>query len=256
MKHMGLILTIVIVLASDAMALIFTARNRARDAVETITLTERELPRMTGDLETTGVDLRFNWNQFRVPPDTVHFDQAQLEAAGFVFKAPPGEATRNIAFLPREAFVAFELEGPKWQEWQELREKARQMDRDQSTIVRSGQNLEQNSNPSESHLFVADASESFSELRNRYPDQSKNVIVRAVISARTQLIRDPDTGATIAYKYVGRVLQVLPDIIHVPLPYARSISSLKPQTGTDPRYTVTLKYGNNLEPWVTAVTLR
>jgi len=44
-------------------------------------------------------------------------------------------------------------------------------------------------------------------------------------------------------------------VIHVPLPYSRLISSLKPRTEGEPRYTVTLKYGTSLEPWVSAINL-
>ncbi len=241
MKHTGLIITIAIVLVSDGIALIETAHNRAGNAVQTIQLTERELPRLNSDLENTGVDLNLNWSQFSSTGAAAPLDRTQLEAAGFVFKDAPSEATRDYAFLPREAFVALEYEGQKWREWQQLGEEAKQFRR--------------TADPP--HLFVVDASKSVSALRGRYPDQSKYLIVRAVIMARTQAIKDAVSNEVTRYEYGGRVVQIRPDVIHVPLPLSSVISSLKRRSeGGEPRYTVTVKYGRNLEPWVAAVNLR
>lgn len=265
MKRTGLILGIVIILVCNGIALIEVARNRSGAPVQTIELTERELPLLNQDLENSGVDLRVNWIQAALSPRSWSFDQTQLEAAGFSFPVPPGTRTQGFAFLPREAYVALEHEGPRWEEW---RQQAKRQGSpaavqtggttpsfvaDETIIDGHPTRFGSNFWPG---LFVVDASKDMSALRRRYPDPGKYLIVRAVLMARTEAVKDLQTGEVTSYKYSGRVVQIMPDVIHVPLPYSRLISSLKPRTEGEPRYTVTLKYGNSLEPWVSAVTLR
>jgi hypothetical protein len=67
-------------------------------------------------------------------------------------------------------------------------------------------------------------------------------------------VKDPGTGAVKSSLCTGHVAQVLPFFVHVPLPYARLLSPLKPRgPGQGPRYSVTLHYGRNLEPWVGSI---
>jgi hypothetical protein len=254
MKNTSLILAIAIILASDGIALIGTTHNRAGDAVQTIQLTERELPILNADQENTGVDLNISWSQFPSPSIGSVLDRKQLEASGFVFSAPPSEATKNVAFLPREAYVALEYEGQKWNEWQQW---AKQHSTNDQSIIEGNPGAPPTirSPRSASHLFVVDASKSMSELRTRYPDQSKYLIVRAVLMAQTYPVKGSPAGEVASYRYIGRVMQIMPNVIHVPIPYSRAISFLKPRREGEPRYTATLKYGNSLEPWVSAVNL-
>jgi hypothetical protein len=254
MKRTGLILGAAIILVSNGIALIGVARNRAGDPVQTIELTERELPLLNSDPENTGVDLRVNWIQAALSPRSWSFDQTQLEAAGFSFPMPPSARTQGFAFLPREAYVALEHEGQRWEEWLQLAEQAKQQG--STAAVRTAGPSPSGGGPNSwPGLFLVDASRDMSDLRSRYPDQGKYLIVRAVLMARTEAVKDSKTGEVTSYKYSGRVVQIMPDVIHVPLPYSRLISSLKPRTEGEPRYTVTLKYGTSLEPWVSAVRL-
>jgi hypothetical protein len=255
MKRMGLILGAAIILASNGIALIGVARSRAGDPLQTIELTERELPLVNSDPENTGVDLRINWTQAPLSPRASSLDQTQLEAAGFSFPMPPGARTQGFAFLPHEAFVALEHEGQRWEAWRQAAEQAKQQD--SAAAVRTpGPTPSAGGSNSWPGLFLVDASKDMAALRGRYPDPGKYLIVRAVLMARTVAVKDLKTGEVTSYKYSGRVVQIMPDVIHVPLPYSRLISSLKPRTEGAPRYTVTLKYGTSLEPWVSAVTLR
>ena len=107
-----------------------------------------------------------------------------------------------------------------------------------------------------SRLVPVDVAKSMPDLRRLYPDQSKYLIVRAVIVASLEEVKDPTTQSVTSRNWVGRVSEILPYYINVPIPYAKLLSPLKPQTGQTPRYTVTLKYGRNLEPWVADVKLQ
>jgi hypothetical protein len=255
MKRTGLILGIVIILVCNGIALIGVAHNRAGDPAQTIELTERELPLSNSDPENTGVDLRINWTQAPLSPRILSLDQTQLETAGFSFPVPPGARTQDFSFLPREAYVALEHEGQRWAEWLQQAEQAKRQG-STAAVQTARPSPSGGSSNSWPGLFLVDASKDMSDLRSRYPDPGKYLIVHAVLMARTVGVKDFKTGEITSYMYSGRVVQIMPDVIHVPLPYSRLISSLKPRTEGEPRYTVTLKYGTSLEPWVSAVTLR
>jgi hypothetical protein len=109
----------------------------------------------------------------------------------------------------------------------------------------------------QSRLFAVDTAKSYSELRGRYPDQSKHLIVRAIIRAGVEEVKDVKTGEVVSYNCSGFVAEILPASVHVPLPHAQILALLKPRKpGEEPRYLVTLQYGSRVEPWVTSVRLR
>jgi hypothetical protein len=254
MKRTGLIFAVGVVLVSNGIALIGVARNRAGGPVETIELTERELPLQNTDQENSGVGLRLQWFGQSLPIADIALDQTKLEKVGFDFRIPAGMSGKDLALLPRIAYVALEYGGEVWEQWLQKAENER--GQSQSAAQRSGVtgNLERD-RMTVSHLVPVDASTSMPDLRRLYPDQSKYLIVRAVLVARLDEVKDPITQTVTSYNCVGYVSEILPSYINVPLPYARLLSPLKPQTGLAPRYTVTLKYGRNLEPWVADVKL-
>jgi hypothetical protein len=239
MKRSGLILGIAIILATNAIALIMAAKNRSGAPLQTIELTERELGLQIMGQENSGVALRLNWHR---QSDDTFFDRAKLEAIGFDCRLPEGASARD--FPPRVAYVALEYEGKAWEQWSQRPESEK----------RPNQYSPQPSFAS--RLFPVDVSRNFSELRNRYPDQSKFLIVAAVVRARIQDVGDQKTGAPKPGRIVGFVAAVLPSDISVPLPYAKLLSSLKTPAGQEPRYLVTLQYGSNLEPWVSSLKLK
>jgi hypothetical protein len=241
MKRSGLILGIAIILATNAIALIMAAKNRSGAPLQTIELTERELGLQIMGQENSGVAMRLNWH--RQNEDTF-LDRAKLEAIGFDCRLPEGAAAKDVSPLPRAAYVALEYEGKAWEQWSQRPESEK----------RPNQYSPQPSFAS--RLFPVDVSRSFSELRNRYPDRSKFLIVAAVVRARIQDVGDQKTGTPKPDRIVGFVAAVLPSDINVPLPYAKLLSSLKTPAGQEPRYLVTLQYGSNLEPWVSSVKLK
>jgi hypothetical protein len=104
-----------------------------------------------------------------------------------------------------------------------------------------------------SRLFPIDIGNDAPELRRRHPDQSHYLIMKGVIGVRIQEPADNDPNK--APRFIGSVWQILPNYINVPLPYSGTLAGLMPQAGKPPRYTVTLNFGHNLEPWVSSVVL-
>ena len=255
MKSPRTILGIALVLLVNILALIGVARNRAGDPVQTIELTERELPLQTMGQDNSGVMLRLAWSAppFRSPEPEL--DRAKLETAGFSLQFPAGSQSKDITLMPREAYVALEYVGAAWVGWlkqAEEQKKNNQFENQRPVGVRNA-----NKEPiGESHLCAVDVSRSWTELRSRYPDQSRVLIVRAVLTARLEDVTEKAGGAVISINVYGSVSEILPSMINVPKPYAGLLSPLKPRTGPEPRYSVTLKYGRNLEPWVAGVRLR
>ncbi|MBZ5498968.1 MAG: DUF4824 family protein [Acidobacteriia bacterium] len=254
MKRPCLILGIAAILATNAIALIGVSRNRAGGPVQTIELTERELPLQSMGQDNSGVGLRLEWIRQPAQAGEV-FSRAELEEIGFDFHIPAGTPGRDLSLLPRVAYVALEYEGKAWEQW--LQQAEEEKKRRQSAAQRTPGNPSEERDPRNvSHLVPVGAAKSLTALRSRYPDQSRYLIVQAVLRASLEDVKDPASGSITSHNCVGFVSQILPSDINVPLPQARLISPLKPQMGQEPRYTVTLQYGRNLEPWVASVRLR
>jgi hypothetical protein len=255
MSRRPLLGAIALILATNVLALIGVGRNRAGGPAATIELTERELPIMNTGMDNSAIDLGFSWTRQSRWRSTGILNCSQLEQAGFDLRSTAGEPASDVALLPREAFVALEYQGSAWKQWlQGVEEERRQSQSSAQPPI--GANI-----PVEpllqSRLFVVDAAKSPAELRARYPDPGKHLIVRAVIMARLEDVKEPGTGKVISHNCIGNVSEILPAMIHVPLPYARLLALLKPRLpGEEPRFAVSLHYGRNLEPWVASVKLR
>jgi hypothetical protein len=256
MKRTALLFAIALILASNGIALIGVARNRSGEPTATIELTERELPLMNIGMENSGIDLNFTWFRTFPEPAAGPLNRSQLEQIGFDFRFPAGTLGKDIDLMPRKAFVALEYQGPAWKQWLVQVEEERQ--RTQPGAPRPpGMPILPSEPLLSSRLFAVDAAKSFSELRARYPDQSKHLIVQAVVRARVEEVRDGKAGMLASYNCSGFVAEILPAFVHVPLPHARILALLNPRkAGEESRYFVTLQYGRNLEPWVASVRLR
>jgi len=218
MKKPGLLLAAAVVILSNALVLFGVARNRAGAPVETIQLTQRELPKGFSEKEDTGVSLRFSWNV--IPGDENSWlDRAKLETLGFDTAA----ALRDTKHppLPRPAYIALEYNGPAWERWVQMM---------QSTKV-----FHPLAGDTQPRLLAIDAAKSPDGLLQKYSDQQKYLIVRGVIRAFV------NTGRGSKQLY-GSVSEILPQDIHVPPSLSTAFST--------PSYTVTLAYGHRFEPWV------
>ena len=258
MRKTGLLAGILVILLSNGLALIGVAVNRSGEAVETIALTERELPLQNADQEDSGVYLRLALCRPEISTGDPTRDLAMLQDVGFDLRIPAGTPRNNVAITSRMAYVALEFEGDAWQRWLEYEQKRPEVDRlrNGSEQRRSDGTVFPRRDPKLApHLAAIDAAKTMQEIRSRHPDQGKYLIVKAVLAIRIEDIQDPVSGAVTDHKFTGIVAEIVPSVIHVPLPDARLLSPLNPQPAPKPRYTVTLKFGRKLEPWVDSVRL-
>jgi hypothetical protein len=240
MRRPSLIIAGLILLAANAIALIEAARNRSGNPLETMELTERELGIEDMGLDNSGVSLNLFWH--RQDKET-YFSRETMEALGFDFRHSQGPSHKDASIVPRVACVALELEGKAWEQWSQRAEK------DPTPIRPAFQRVNQ------SRLFPIDAARDFSTLRARYPDSSRVLITRALIRAQFLEAKDAAPGGNGDGRWVGYVGTLLPSMINVPNPFAKTLASIPPQPAKDPRYRVILSYGQSLEPWVVSVRL-
>ncbi|HYL38465.1 MAG TPA: DUF4824 family protein [Bryobacteraceae bacterium] len=227
MRRLGLLLAAAVIIVSNVVVLVGVARNRSGGPVETIQLTQRELPTGFHEKEDTGVSLRLNWSHYGIvyPEETSWLDQAKLESIGFDTSA----ALRDTKHppLPRPAFVVFEYNGAAWEHWVQ---KAQQ----EKSLGGPGPDTQ-------TRLVAIDAAKTPEALLQKYTDHSKSLIVRGVIHAFASQT-DPVTKRPGPWRLEGSISEVLPQSIHVPPPIANSF--------TKTPYTVTLAFGHRFEPWV------
>ena len=217
MRKSGLLVAALIVTVSNAFVLAGVARNRAGAPVETIQLTQRELPKGYQQKEDTGISLRLNWNMgFHYGANNFSWlDEAKLKSLGFDTAATLRDKKHQP--LPRPAFVVLEYDGPEWENFR------------QSTALRMPSiNLSM-----QSRLVPIDADRSADRLLQRYSDRRKYLIVRGVVRSFVN---------TTSGSVDASVSEILPQSIHVDPSLANAFA----QTN----YTVTLAYGHGFEPWV------
>ena len=276
MKHKGLLLSTAVVLLTNAVLLAFVARNRAGDPEATIELTERELrltPMPSGD---TGVVLTLAWStpyDLRGPGTTEYpwFDRAKLESVGFDCRMPLTDPAAERHYqteqmLYRPAFAVLEYGGDTWQEVlrREI-ERAERMRKDPDNMrpesAEAFQARTENAIVRRSRLVVVDVGSKADELRQRYPDRSRFLIMRAYLGL-VYVPKTEEPGFEIP-RLVGTVSNILPETVYVPreLRSPGDVLSTKPREDEypgqllrhDPRYRVTLAFGKALEPRVVKV---
>lgn len=216
-----------VVLTANALVLTGVALNRSGPPVETITLSEAEARLVTRSADDTGVDLRLDWHRY--PDSANRLDAAILRQLGFRLPPHP-DPKRAFPLLTRAVWVVLEVSEQRRDQWKK----------------------ENTAGVLASRLFVADAGLDPVELRSRYSDPARYLIVRGVVRALWG--RWIAAERRLIPEYHGRIDQLLPDTIHVPLPQAGLLGPLS--SGADsslPRYSVTLAYGRRYEPWVVSV---
>jgi hypothetical protein len=230
MKRRGLLAAAALVVVANAIALLGVARNRA-STVQTIDLTERELALGYQDEENSGIDLRFVFNR---QPNPDWFNAAKLQDLGFKTAVPSDGMFPAIP--ERSAYVAFEYDGPAWQA---VLSKELARPGAQAVYVEA-----------QPHLVPVDVSRDSETLLAKYGSTGRHLIVRATVTSTVDF-RDGRRSMQ------GRIVEILPQEIHVPLPEASVLEKarLRPaDTSQRPHYTVHLANGAHFEPWVVSVT--
>jgi hypothetical protein len=258
MKYTSLAAAVIIVLLSNAFALLHAARNRSGAPDAQIALTDRELTYYR-DADDSGVALNLIWLDLnsRYGPWISPGDNSKpwmnrqvLESLGFDCSVDLSDPSTAASFYarqsPRKGFIALEYDGPGWREW--LDSRRRQIE--QQPALRDSFNERQSS-----RLVAIDAAGDPAVLRARHPDRSKVVILPAVIQISVTPRQPAAQGRPEVPAQLTGWIQQVPYSIHVARPISDKFRALRQTTRgpdqPDPIYRVHLKFGTSLEPWVT-----
>jgi len=227
MRPGGLLIAAAVVVITNGVVLMEVARNRAGAPVETIQLTERELPLNSRQNEDSGLSARLNWRPFGAFPGVFSWlDQTKLEGLGFNYS----KAMRDPQHAPlaRQAFIVLEYDGAAWE------------------------HLKSASPPTQpdltSRLIPIDAASRSEPLLRKYPDRDRYLIVKGIVQF---LITTTSKGQPQLQPFIS---EVLPESIHVPPPLSDALGRFPGNTNpASPRYTLTLSYGRSFEPWIVSI---
>jgi hypothetical protein len=234
MRRGAILAAAAVIVITNGVVLMEVARNRAGGAIETIQLTERELPLNSRAKEDSGVAVRLDWERFNVFVANGYswLDRTKLEALGFDCARAFREPKRSP--LPRPAFVALEYAGPAWEQWlMSVPQTSRALQTEMS-----------------SRLIPVDVAKAAAPLLQKYPDRGRYLIVRAVVQLFVTTF-DPITRQQGQARLQPSISEALPDTIHVPPSLSDALGNLQSPTNVaSPRYTMTLSYGRHFEPWI------
>ena len=289
MKKYGLISTIVLIVLTNVVVLAGVAYNRSGEPDATVQLTERELHFQKSwditDKEDTGVYLTLKWNMpgyYKynwTHREDAWLNQQKLAELGFDTYLPLEDKKASRYYsrqLPRQAYVVLEFNGDAYQNW--LKEASKRIEEIKQEVIeekkeKKKKNLEndirniEKEMVNQSHLFAIGAGRDPQLLRKQYPDKSKYIITPAVFDISMNYIPRKKTPPKSPKKpYLsGWVRAISIPQIHVTSDYRSFfISDIKTHTKTylprdkplsdlEPRYQVTLNYGQRYEPWIADV---
>jgi hypothetical protein len=198
----------------------------------------------------------------------VWFDQKKLEELGFDLSVPassPKAARFYENLRSREVFVALEYDGPAWEAW--LKDREPRLEKETSygpqVTLPDRLEIERQTTP---RLVTIDVARDPKELRRKYPDRSRVMILQAVVRAKLEPEQRASQTAPLRPAYLrGAITRLAIDSINVPQPLSRRFEgqSYSPWTYDGnrvkiqpPPYSVTLRVGSKYEPWVVGMSLR
>jgi hypothetical protein len=272
MKRTLLLAAIGLLVVSNAFVLAHVAMNRSGEPDSEMELTARELQYYGSRNDDSSVVLMLRWTNTAPeyptgPPTDARgwFDQKKLEELGFDLSVP-ADSTRAPRFYEnlrsREVFVALEFEGPAWEAWLKDREPRLQTETAYGTQVSLAERIEieRQTTP---RLVAIDAARDPAELRRKYPDRKRVMILPALVRALLNRSFSASREAPARPAYLrGAITRIAVDSIYVPEPLSRRLDgqSYTPWTYdgkqikiNEPPYRVLLRVGSKYEPWVTNV---
>jgi hypothetical protein len=267
-KH-SLIAGVSLIVVVNAIALGGVAYNRSSNPESTLRLSERELGapmRGYGNKENSGIALALNWRV--LPPDTHDakkhawayaynggspdwLNPTKMLALGFEKSAvgrSPDEQSRPRLPLSRDVLLVLELDGATYQaalaRAVRFSEVASAQEKEQASDVLK---REKDVN---SRLFVVDAGLDVAALRAQYPDRSRYAIVHGQVRPNWTVEKDSAAPA-------GVITDVSANSLNVPLEWRDvfvGAPAVRRDSQTSVRYTVDVKFGQRLEPWIGQAT--
>lgn len=250
---------IALVVVANALVLAGVAWNRSGEPGAVLELTERELALPYGrwaSRESTGVTLSFR----RADQDHEWLDRAKLDALGFDVDGFDKDSRRGWRAQERRLFVVLEYDGAAFaalvaeQEARlaDLRSAADSGEAHLRQIEAAESRLER-LRTAESRLVVIDAGTDAGALRQRYPDPTRYVVMRALLNVHATFPGAARTDPVLR----GRVSRLLPGNIYLPRRFHESLRRATDEGGkafdAPPRYRAEVRWGRRQEPWITAI---
>jgi len=275
LKH-ALLLGVLLILVSNGAALLGVAYNRWGDPRNVIQLSERELvpsddSAMSG--ENSGIALRLRFSVLEREsghedrgagaglsghgePDWLN--EAKLVSLGFEPATSHPPSVRLERSVTREVLLVLEVNGPAYQQaLSRAREHAQRsaaraaaepgIEEIEWRARRAGE-IRERIESDDTRVYVVDAGLDEQELRVRYPDTARYLILPGQVRARLR-----SREGTI--RLVGRVSRLNMGRINVPYTL-RDVFDPPMQRGDDSthHYTVRLAFGRRFEPWILAAS--
>ncbi|MCY7295116.1 DUF4824 family protein [Alteromonas sp. a30] len=257
-----LLLGLCILLGSNALVLSGVAYNRMEEKSQ-LTLTERELflPYNQGAIkENSGILLRLKW---RLPtpenapyspysPKEIKTDEEELITLGFSI---PGEHKSEWA-QTRELYWALEFDGDIHKKEVKKAEDAYRtatLEYQENPSKRNKQYQKRSQTAFEkekvnnSRLFFIQASKSYDALASKYAGLPNILIVKG--------LSKPYFNSSDKRYYLGLKRLSVNEIL-LPMPYSEALDNIElipKKEIRPPRYTVVVKWGQRLEPWIVGI---
>jgi hypothetical protein len=248
-RRLGMPAAVLLVLVTNAAALLGVAANRRGEPEALLNLTERELPMGHVDEENSGIGLRLRWSAWSprsggeasavdwgyARPEW--FDQKKLEALGFDCSKPLRDEDAGLWYgkqLPLRRYAVLEYEGRSWTAWlaseeqaiAELRDKVAR-DPDGPSKLDERETRFAGERRGRSRLFLVDAGSDPGALRAQYPDRARYIVAPALVDIDLQHPRGEGNEAGDEPFLRGRVWEILVSSVHVPLPHRAVIDAVR-----------------------------
>ena len=267
-----------LIVLTNAVALGGVWWNRSPPADSTLNLSERELGLPWSSLRTgenSGLALDLRWRV--VDSDggellsgfpysggsPAWLDGTRMAALGFqVGDLQSDEGRRRyLRQLPRQAILVLELDGPAWQRaLAAARDHAERHGAAAEVNVGSKEFAERAKRAKEalareehsnSRLFVVDAGTDAGQLRQKYPDRTRFMLLNGTVRP---ILRDQQRGPT---QPGGRVTRIDIGKLHVPHGLRGAIEALEStargELAGQNRFSATVSVGQRLEPWIVSL---
>ena len=264
---------IALIIATNAVVLFGVQYNRSGEPDSEVNLTERELAlpySSRSTRENSGLSLRLMWriiekdrpfSNFYTGGSPAWLDKNKLAALGFDVTDDadtPESKRRYQKMLPREVLLVLEYDGEAYQQMLNQAQQHLQEEEALSAANPGKTEFVQRVNQaqkvlrelqSSSRLFVIDAGSNYDDLRTKYTDRTRYIILRGQV--RTFMVSQAGEKPRI----VGHIEAANIEEINVPLEYRNVLDPLLARKRTSrqdssPRYIVKLNVGRRLEPWI------
>lgn len=265
-----------LVLFVNVIVLAGVAYNRSGAPESVITLSSRELTvreSYESDFKNSAISLRLDWRALgreKGGDDRYYYsdwgsplwlDDKKLKELGFDIKRYSKQnADRYQDPIENEICLVLENNGESYREAVKRAEKALSLaeaklkENVDSQELRDRQRLAEedwkDEVESRSRLFVIDAGIDAEGLRAKYPDRTRYLITKGIV---TPYYEYSDGNAP--RRLSGRISRLGPGVVHLPLEYAKILGSFKKTRddagcGGHSCYEAEFFFGKRLEPWI------